>query len=62
MLENQDTVSLCLTTSIGSDQLLSVIVSTAPKNATGLFYSLFNRMTYMSHCVYIFPKRIIFKE
>ena len=33
--ENEGTVSVCLTTSIGSDQPLNVIVATAPKTATG---------------------------
>ena len=33
--ENEGTISVCLTTNIGSDQPLSVIVGTAPKTATG---------------------------
>lgn len=33
--ENEDTVSVCLTTSIGSSQPVSVIISTATKTATG---------------------------
>ena len=35
MPENEGSVSVCVTTNIGSDQPLNVIVATAPKTATG---------------------------
>lgn len=35
VLENNGTVTVCLTTNIGSNQSVSVIISTAPKTATG---------------------------
>lgn len=36
VLENNGTVTVCLTTNIGSSQTVSVIISTAPKTATGI--------------------------
>lgn len=33
--ENVGTVTLCLTTNIGSNQSVSVVISTDPKTATG---------------------------
>ena len=35
VFENEDSVTVCLTTSIGSNQPINVIVSTSPKTATG---------------------------